>query len=308
MCYVFGVTSYSEMLRKYPRETIAELGWKGNLLLDSKSYVYKLACKDRISPKDFDLSSEERALLRRALKREVELQAKLKKLSRTYAALSPKEMTKLLSQILESPEYNTYVRKFIAKKLSFLISSYNWTAEDLVSEMKVFSYYAVMRKYPEYNDLLHIQNICKTAAHNRGINIIHESTAATRNRLITETSITGEKTYSAVHLPLDALSGDGGLWISQYEDLLVLPKENELDVSRALEDIEERQPPRKRLFLRLMRGKPDAAFTTFLGESNEDFAYRVSGDKLLTTVCSFIGVNCAEAQVFLEGLSELLEG
>lgn len=307
LCYVFGLETYTNMLKEYTKEEMADLGWKGSLLLDSKSYVYNLACKNKIASSDYDLSTGQRSLIRRAYKQRPELQRKLRMLSKSYAALLPKEMDKLLSQVLMSEDYTTYISKFIGKKLMFLISSYGLKQEDLISEMRMFSYYAVMRKYPEYNDMLHIMNICKRAAHNRGINIIHENTAASRNKLITEVDAEGTKRYSAVHLPIDALSGDGGPLITEHQSLLVMPREYELDVSNALEEIEHRQPPRKKLFLRLMRGKPDAAFSVFLGESNEDFAYRVSGDKLMTSVCTFIGVNYADAKMFLEGLSEYLE-
>lgn len=314
LCYVFGLISYSDMLKKYKKEEVVRNGWDGRLLLDAKSYVFNLACGNKVNTHDYDLNVLQRSALRRGYRQRPDLQAKLKRLSKTCDPILPKEMNRILARTLMSSDYTTYVSKFAAKKLAFLVTSYGMEHKDLLSEMRMFSYYAVMRKYPEFNDAMHIMNICKRAAHNRGINIIHENTAGNRNKLLTQLDSDGEKVYSAVHIPIDLLANEGVYMESgidgavfPHDNLVVFPKEKEVDVSRALEELEDRQPPRKRLFLKLMRGHPDPAFSTFLGEPNDDFAYREPSETILKRVCAFMGVEMMDARLFLEGLSEYLE-
>lgn len=216
----------------------------------------------------------------------------------------------LTGEVLSSKEFNTFLSKFSYRKMTFLVSTYGVKHEDLISDMKLSACYAILRAYPVYSNKLHVLNIGKTAAHNRGINIIKEYTASGRNRLSTSTTESGS-TYNATTFSLEELQETAltqGVLVLGHHNLIVDARESErsIDTTLAFTQLEERLPPKKRALIQLLRGVHDDEFSTYLGEDNEDFAERVSHEVLLRKACVFLNIKPADAVSWLRSLKGVL--
>lgn len=304
LSYAFRVIPYTDMVKMYQSDAVQRIARDGTMLLDGKCYVYNQACGEAVAPGDVNLSAEDKRWLSRAAKHPP-LAKKLASLRRAkYEALLPADIEQLAGTLIGGAEFTAWLSRFIAKKHSFLISSYGVTRDDLLSDMKASAYYAILRAYPEYQSALHVLNIGKTAAHNRGINIISEYTAESRNRLIVGENANGERTFGATNVSLDMESAGtpSGNIVIFHENLVVQSPTAKVDMTLAFQQLQASLPPRKREFLRLMRGERDEAFSTFLGEANDDFADRVPYDTLLKRVCAFLDVDREAASRFVTSL------
>lgn len=308
--FPFKLISYSEMTKVYPAGLVQNLSRDGTLLFEAKSYVYNRVCELPTHPGCFQLTTNQKLWLRKAASSSPALVQELHKARKCYPALLPDDLRMLTEDTLSSKEFDSFLGKFSYRKMSFLVSSYGVSHADLVSEMKLAACYAILRAYPVYSSRLHVLNIGKTAAHNRGINLIHEYTSASRNRLVSSSS--GEHaTYGATTFSLEALqesSANQGVLVLDHHSLVVDSKENErvIDTSLAFLQLEERLPPKKKALIQLLRGVHDEDFSTYLGEDNEDFAEKATYDHLLKKACVFLSINEKAARGWLSSLRDYL--
>lgn len=309
--YAFGLVPYTDLTRRYGANFVQSLSRDGTLLFEAKPYVYNRACGFQLSAGDYALSPDQKRRLRAAVDGSKTLPTHLSKLwKKSYPALLPEDLRLLTGEILSSKEFNTFLSKFSYRKMTFLASTYGVKHEDLISDMKLSACYAILRAYPAYSNKLHVLNIGKTAAHNRGVNLIYEHTAQSRNRLSTSTA-GGVGVYNATTFSLEELqetSANQGVLILDHHNLIVDAKESErtIDTTLAFTQLEDCLPPKKRALIQLLRGIHDDEFSTYLGEDNEDFADRVSHEILLRKACVFLNIKPIDATNWLRSLRNIL--
>jgi hypothetical protein len=152
--------------------------------------------------------------------------------------------------------------------------------------------------------------IAKTAIHNRGINIIKESTSDSRQSLIKK----DDGTYESLVVPLDSLPNPGSVDAFVSTSYLFVgiegKQEDKFFDNFALNQLLncDKLKPRQRRFLHLLLGKPDVDFSVFIGEDNVDAAHDWNFDRYLAKCCAFLKVPEPAGRKFLLSLRSMVEG
>lgn len=222
----------------------------------------------------------------------------IRKLRNRYTVYDLEEFEKLLARTACSPSLQTSISKFVYKKMAFLIKSYGVSQHDLEADLLCEGLYALFRAYPRWENDLHASNICKTAIHNRGINLIKEHTSTSRNRLVK--SGEGFESLSLYFSAFDTEEGVASLMSPSIETLSAV--EDAYSVRQLLNTL----PPRKKLFVSLLLGEFNSDFSKFLGEDNSDLCERSSIDSTLTKVCAYFGISKEKGQRVLTSLRSSL--
>jgi hypothetical protein len=219
--------------------------------------------------------------------------------------------------VLASEDFETYVSKYISKKMGFLMKSYNITKDEIRADLYSWSYYALLKAYPRFDDVGHGIAIAKTTAKNRGVNLIKSKTADSRNALNTD----DDGNCSASSVSLSSFMDDTGQFLSEdgsyyHRSLLVVDLngksrsggEMSWEDSTSLNQLlnSSKFSSRQRFFLKLAAGTPDPDFTAWLGEPNEIYADRVFFEELKLRICKFMDLSPAKASLFLFNLKKHL--
>jgi hypothetical protein len=289
------------------RDLQHELRTDGEFLLGGKVYAYSLAQDKPLSADQCQIDSAEA----RTIQETVESSTVLQRMFRAYRkqgfrCLSPKHIERILSEVLCNTDFDDYLGKFVNRKLMFLQRSYGVKADDLVSDMKQFSLYAVLRQYPKWHNFGHVQAVAKTAAKNRGKNIIQEYTADSRQALLKTEN--GDYQARCVSWTDFEETGTAG-----FSDPLSVDmtghRENmfEYEVKLSLHELMDCSwiKPKQKRFLKLMLGEHDQGFSDFLDLPNEDLAEK-DFDRYMSKVCSYINVRPEVAKEFLRSLKPYL--
>lgn len=295
-----------------------ELSSNGSVLFGSKTYLYsQVASKYQpeartLSSKDCGVSIKEARLLTTTANGHKLLGDTLAYYAKKqYRALHPEELQRLVTEVICTDDYEKYVSKYVYRKMSFLIKSFGYTAEDLINDLKRSSMYAVLRTYPAFNDYAHVLRLAKSTAHNIGINIIHQATTAGRQRLTRDNT--------PLLVPLHVTESNGGASVADHDGSLIndsylvvgrsgtRTSNDELDTYASLRMLLNSKKLREeqKRFLRLMMGTPDVEFSTWLGQPNEDLVEK-SYDVYLNSACLFLSIQIDEARSFLRKLSKYL--
>jgi hypothetical protein len=228
-----------------------------------------------------------------------------------------KSLDAYLASVVSSEDYRTYVSKYIAKKMGFLIKSYNTTRDEIRSDLDSWALYALLKSYPRFDDVGHGIAIAKTTAKRRGVNLMKSLTAGNKNALITDKN----GNCSATNVSMSSLEDQTGQFLTEdgsyyHRSLLVVDLNGKSraggamswEDTTALQELLEspRLTKKQRLFLRLASGIPDEEFTAFLGEPNEDYAERVEFEQLKQKICSHLGLRGSMADLFLANLRKHL--
>lgn len=278
-----------------------------HLLKNTKVYVYGAhADASEFAPRRCGIGVGEARSLMNIVQNTPKLQRHLKKMVREhYTPMSVDTLDRLCGRVVASNTLAEYMGKFVHKKMAFLISSYGLSADDLKSDLRMSALYALYRGYPQYHSPLHVLNIAKQAIHNRGINIIQENTAQSRNRLITE----GAGKFSATNVSLADMPEEITSYVMVGRSGRYGDNDELSDTRFAFDELNDhlQDAPKKKRFLLLLRGHYDQEFSDFLGvESNEDVACDKEFAYTFAKACQFLNIPPEQGEQFVHSLRRVL--
>ena len=273
--YLFGRINRREYLRCLEDKALAKRLLQvaknsGYIMKNCKLYAYAAWSARETGtpprPKDYGISRADINLLNRV---------NVKKAG--CKVLTLHQFDNLVTRCLEDAELKTYIGKFVSKKMMFLIRSYNVTREELEGKLKSEALYALYKHYPQFQSLLHAQNICKTTIHNRGMNIIKFYTADKRQVL--RRTATG---FESIQVPMAVLHDSIDMSAADHQD--------HVDMKLSLQSLQHKMNERTQRFLNVAAGGHDEEFSAFLGKDNSAAAESMSYERYMGQVQSFFGV------------------
>lgn len=216
----------------------------------------------------------------------------------TGPAYTVTEVLRLEERALLNPEIKTYIKKFLYRKMYFIMKSYGVEESDLTETVQERAIHNLRMNYPNWKNSGEMLAMSKTAIANAGHNIIKFYAAGKRAKI--------DENNLRVELSMDAME-EVACDRFQYTSLVYS------DVfERGIEQVEANismvslmakvAQPNKRLFLGLLAGQYDLGFSEYLGTDNADFADTEDFDKLFNKACSYMGVTQTRAQTFLKSL------
>lgn len=251
--------------------------------------------------------------LSRALKAQCKAYYKLGYMPRVLGVFSMK-----CDRLVE--DLDLYCKKFVIKCLDFVVKQNAMTVQDMVNELMSYGIYAIFRAYPEVKNDLHMLNIAKQAAHNRGENIIKEAGAQSRARLTRNDDGTFSARVISLHsksLSTDYSSALGpvtnGMLVcsSMMVGLDGTSVENERaddvnrlrDLKAAVRQIDEECSSAKaKKFLELLMGVYDPEFSKYLAQDNDEVFDTITRQEYAEKVRTYLGVSVEKARTFVRGL------
>lgn len=217
-------------------------------------------------------------------------------------------------------DLDLYCKKFVIKSLRFVVQQNSMTIQDMVNELMSYGIYAIFRAYPEVKNDLHMLNIAKQAAHNRGENIIKEAGAQSRARLTRNEDGTFSARVISLHskalttdysAPLGPVTNGVLVCSSLMVGLDGTSVENEraddvnrlADLKSAVRQIDDNCSSAKaKKFLELLMGVFDPDFSAYLGQDNDEVFDTVSRQEYAEKVRTYLGVSVDKARTFVRGL------
>ncbi len=218
-------------------------------------------------------------------------------------------------------DLDLYCKKFVLKSLRFVVQQNSMTIQDMVNELMSYGIYAIFRAYPEVKSDLHMLNIAKQAAHNRGENIIKEAGAQSRSRLTRNDDGTFSARVISLHsknlnidygsVPLGPTSNGMLVCSSLMVGLDGTSVENERaddvnrlrDLRNAVQQIDQNCSSAKaRKFLELLMGVHDPDFSKFLQQDNDEVFDTATRQEYAEKVRAYLGVSVDKARAFVRGL------
>jgi hypothetical protein len=213
--------------------------------------------------------------------------------------LSIARIKKLESLAICNSEIETYMGKFVSRKMAFLIKSYGVSSKDLTTSMIERAIYNLRINYPNWKASGDMLAMCKSAIANSGHNLILYYTADKRTKLTT--SNTG------VEISLD-FNGEAN-WDSVEYSAIIMSETFDrgmatLEATLSLDSIFKKQQhlPKKFKVLQLLAGKYDFGFSEFLGTDNSDFSDAHDFETTLSKVCDYTGLDLSKVEAYLETL------
>ena len=301
------------------------LGWRrhlrtnGLLLRDGKLYLYAKAGKKVLKPGTLDLDDIDKAVLDTAYRyRLLSSHLKLLLSNEDNKVMTAGQLDRFLSKVLSSDDLVTYTRKFINKKMNFIMKSYNMELEDLENTLKAYALYGLQRSYPRFEHVGHGIAIAKTVVKRSGINLIQELTTQKQNALLHDRAT---DSYSKTTVSLDGIADGTGQFLTAdgtfvHRSLLVVglggANNDSLswDTLHSLKQLcnNSRLKAKQRQFLNLMLGNYNEGFSTWLGQSNNELLEEVPYNSYMNKVCNFLLIPTDAACRFLSGLKPQLGG
>jgi hypothetical protein len=302
------------------------LGWRrqlhsnGALLRDGKIAMFRSFCGEVDLKKAFILSNLERRWIAEAtefkpLSRRLNLLHKVEQ----RPPLSTVDFDSFAAEVLNSDDLRSYIRKFVRRKMGFLVKSYGRSYEELEMDLVGWGQYSLLRAYPRFDDVGHGIAIAKTTVKRSGVNLIKSATAAKQNQLITN----ADGSCEATTVSLSGVADDSGQFLTDdgtfiHRSLLVVGI-NGVSTGAGGTDWETLQAiqqlmrsaeltPHHKEFLSMMLGQHDDEFSAFLGEPNEDVLEKTDYIRYMKKICEFMGVSVNRATSFLGSLRPHLGG
>lgn len=279
--YVFNVIDKRALNKALGKEEAAianRLLTNGFFLKNCKLYVYDLL-KYGSAQQDystFGLSKRDAILLRQCT-------FYLRDVDTSWPSMTLAQLDACVNQ-LTSKSFDTYIGKFITKKLRFLtMFSFHLSRHDLKTDMICSAITAIYMTYPRFESKLHITNIAKHAIHNAGIGLISYHTKSCRNQMVKD---------------------DAGVFECRTRDIhdVVIPiidqKDQETDV-KSLKHLTNCMNATGQRLIKIASGQYDSEFSAYLNKDNEDYAQRCQYDTYLKKARDFLGVSQEEMTVFL---------
>ncbi len=282
----------------------------GHLLKDVKLWTYWFYVNG-YSMKEVPLDIKEKNSIKQALKFKP-LQRHLKALHEEYGAvaLTPVQLDAMIQDSLYSDDVTAFLRTQVRSKMGFLVQSFGYTSHDLLCELRLSALSALMKSYPRYEDIGHMRAICKSSARNHSINFIHTNTTDGRQRLRKNE----DGTHSNMLVPIDlfgseqSVLGEDGIVSATLVSGLDGVTQSQWEQTFSLRELQNhpRMTARHRQFFSLALGKPDGAFSEFLGQPNDQLIERRSYSDYLNSVCQYMGLKESSMQSFLSSLKSHL--
>lgn len=176
--------------------------------------------------------------------------------------LSPKEFRISCNKAIK--EINTFVNKYVYRKMRFILTSNNMDAHDISNELitkAVQTYYFSSLFYEEK----HRMNIVKRSIVNDGVNTIKYNTTKAHSRLRANNKNSNETSWENLVQSLYVKDKEGNEVECSYSNDRVI--EQELFVIKdSINKIESKTSGRKRKLVNLLLCKNDVNFVTFYNE------------------------------------------
>ena len=273
--YLFGIISKYEYRQMLGREEAKRI-WSlvvdnGYVLTNCKLYMYaRLVARSQglvVSPAKFEIYKEDVRTLQ---------SVDLSSVSTKHKVYSLFDFRNMEAAIFLSHDMDTYIGKFISKKLIFLVRSYSQKRSEIEASLKIAGLYALRKQYPFYKSDLHALNICKTAISNAGKGLIEYWTRDKRNALLRENG-----TFQAVNVQYEVM-----------HDLSVMPEhddETRLNI-QALAAFADKRPQVEREWITTAAGIHNRGFSFFLGKDNCDAVETLPYPKYLELLSQYLKV------------------
>lgn len=285
----------------------------GATLKNCKLYVYAFYCLRGKLTSDFGLPEDTRKLLAWLVVNDKALASTLRRFKiQGFQPFSLEKFDSLLAAT--SVNLDTYISKVVYKKLSFLIKSYGFTANDLKQDIQSWILYAIYRAYPAFESDLHFENIGKSAVTNRSLNIIAEQTAASRSALF-------DKSSEAKTISIEAMGFSSSInpnFSFESPDALISYSHTVSGLggaSYSVEDIDTQLSIAKlttgmnytqRQFIDLLRGDFHPVFSEHLGQANDELYETMPRKEYIKECSKFLGMELSETRQFLKELQAQL--
>lgn len=214
-------------------------------------------------------------------------------------AYSLSEVRRLEERALLNPEISLYIRKFLYRKMSFIMKNYGVPFEDLTETVQERAIHNLRMNYPNWSSSGEMLAMSKSAIANAGHNVIKFYAATKRAKLDTSNQ--------AVEVSMEAMTeiaGDGFEYTALvYSDLFERGME-QIDAQLSLTSLMAKMTtlPNKKLFLSLLGGKYDYGFSEYLGCDNTGYSEYEDFEKLFDKACVYMGVTHTKASRFLKSL------
>lgn len=227
-----------------------------------------------------------------------EVQLHLSKFSE-YPAYTVKQVVALEAKTITNPEIDTYMGKFIYRKMRFLLNSYGVTKLELMESLQERAIHNLRVNYPNWNSAGEMLAMAKSAIANAGHNLIKYYAATKRAKV--------DRNNKAVEYSLEGLRETGGdspeyqaLIYSEALDRTMEIAEARMSVTAIISSLE--MQPNKRALIELLSGKFDAGFSNYLKRDNAEYAHSVDFERLLKHACAYIGIEPDKAMKFIGSL------
>lgn len=184
---------------------------------------------------------------------------KLRKLAEG-AILNKKELDDLLLLCIE--ECRVYMRKFVNKKMKFLMKTKTHTLEDICNLLFLECLQSLLFVYPRFKSELHAVNTMKTIIKNVGKNYIETHTRQKRNHYSDSHTIKVQSLYAkdSQEILNNLYADSNGKLITQESDMTQL----EYDVH----EVVGKYKGRKAKIIQLLMGNYDEDFSEYLINRN----------------------------------------
>lgn len=203
--------------------------------------------------------------------------------------LTPTGMDARMLGALESSDFNTYLRKFIYRKMRFILDSYAVTEEQIISDLKSSAIFNMLRVYPHWRNPGHLIAISKVAARNRGHNFIKEMATTSRNRLIKNTD--GTHSAALMSLAPEVAASLTGSEVPAASLNGSMTPQGELDLRHSLLQAVNHLEGWQKSFIEVSIGIPNKAFSEYLGGDNEELVHSLDFVDYTTAAANFFGIS-----------------
>lgn len=193
-----------------------------------------------------------------------------------------------ITDALNDPDTMEYFRKFIFKKMTFIMKRGTPFAH-ILSELQEAAIFNLLRVYPHWTDHGHMIAVAKNAGKRRGHNFIKERTTQSRQ----EVTRNEDGSHAALILSLDPEVA------ASVSDANVIPAASLNGSAEPQEDIDNRQSVRQLLkqfhdwrgaYLRLLTGEHNEAFSEFIGGPNDELLHSIPFADYSAKAALFLGI------------------
>lgn len=294
------------LFRKFNQHELRDRGYKINPEIDMFPLLSKLPNKGYITQNDkvciyarysgIESGTTSSSYTKLILKN-YEVQSHLSKFKSPACTL--KQARSLESRAVINKEIDTYIGKFLYRKLSFISNNYGVPSEELKISLQARAIYNLRINYPNWNSAGEMLAMSKSAIANAGHNLIKFYSAEKRAKIDVDNRAIEQSLDYAQELSGDALTHSAIIY-SDTVDKGLQDIETKINVKNLLDSVTQ---PNKNLFLRLLIGTYDIGFSEFLKEDNSDFAEEKEFTILLDKVCDYMSVPLDKAENFLKSLA-----
>lgn len=209
-------------------------------------------------------------------------------------------------------QVHSYTRKFVSRKMKFIMTSDSQELHDLASNLEVNGLQAVMLYYPAIETMEHLVNIMKRTIHNTGINLIELHTSEKRGRL----GKSEDGSFYSKTLPIHAaaVAKEAADLEKEYGGGSIDGNENDtFQLKLEVEKLISKFSDKRQHFLSLLMGTFNQDFTEYLKRTgvtsvdNDVFWERVEDiTEYIRHALDYLNVSYGTGEKFLQHLRKVL--